>query len=56
MVHVDPNTSYVKQESSSYAKETIYVLYVSYMCVYKGCPKIFLSVHFIESFHDVNAN
>lgn len=26
MVHVDPNTSYVKQESSSYAKETIYVL------------------------------
>lgn len=42
MVHVDPNTSYVKQESSSYAKETIYVLYVSYMCVYiKGVPKFF---------------
>lgn len=34
MVHVDPNTSYVKQESSSYAKETIYVLYVSYMYMY----------------------
>lgn len=30
IVHVDSNMNYVKHESSSYTKETIYVLYVSH--------------------------